>query len=391
MKYFYTFLFLVCILNHAEAQDTTPPEAINDLEVTFDADGIEMVSALFLNWTLPFDDSDIVKYNVYNYDTFLYEINCNNCNSDIYPSVIENSTYCIKISAVDEYGNESSLSNEVCLDTNIYQYNSELFISQYYQYANNNALEIAVLPSIYNESIDLSIFDLRINLDGGTTWSTPLSLSGNIINDGSDLDNENNTYVICSNTSTSSQLIDNADLITSSEVLQFDGNDPIGLFKNGVLVDIFGNFNNDNTFAQNVNKVRDACFSFIPTTINSNGEYAPNFWIDYNSSCEHLTQTQTGLGRYTLCCLLSTKDIKLKAIKMSPNPITHSELKITHSTPIHLNNIELYDINGKHIESFQINYVNNEFLLNLPQLNKGVYFIKIYTDSKTVTKKLIKN
>jgi hypothetical protein len=392
MKHLYTFLFLVCFLNHTQAQDTTPPEAINDLEVIHELsdeyqDG-GATSFFNFSWTIPYDESTIVSYKIYNYDQYFTEFTCDNC--DFYSLLILelNTDFCIRIAAVDDSGNEALLSNEVCLNSNYYY--KELFISQYYENGNNNkAIELSINPYSFDEVINLSEYDLRINTNGGASWSSPLPLSGNFSQDYMYL----NSYVIINSNATDTNLISEADLSTNSEVLQFDGNDPIGLFKNGQLVDIVGNFNGGNNyFAQNVNLQRRPCIVNIASATPSPVSYIPSDWIDDNyAECQNTFVNPIGIGVYSPCCLLSIEDITLETFKVHPNPITHSELKLTHSTPIYLNNIELYDINGKHIASFKMNYINNQFLLDLPHLSKGVYFLKIFADNKSVTKKLIKN
>jgi hypothetical protein len=389
MKYFYTFLFLACILKHTEAQDITPPETINDLEVIHelhDGNGNNVVHHFNLSWTIPYDESSIVSYKVYNYNQLFTQIFCDNCNSATIEILNSNTNYCIKIAAVDSFGNEASLSNEVCLNTNYFY--KELFISQYYENANNNkAIELSINYYALNEVIDLSEYDLRINIDGGASWSNPLSLSGNFSQD----QTYTNSYVIINSDATNTDLINESDLSTNNEVLQFDGNDPIGLFKNGQLVDIIGNFNEGNNyFAQNVNLHRDTCSMHTTNTTPTVPSYDPTHWHENYAPCVD-NINYTGIGYYAPCCLASTKDLTINTFKIFPNPITHSELKLTHSTPIYLNNIELYDINGKHIESFKMNYTNNQFLLDLPHLSKGVYFLKIFADNKTIIKKLIKN
>ena len=59
-------------------------------------------------------------------------------------------------------------------------------------------------------------------------------------------------YVIA-NASAGSAILDEADLIPSSAVVSFNGNDPIGLFKDDVLIDIIGVFDGGLAmFAENI-------------------------------------------------------------------------------------------------------------------------------------------
>ena len=45
-----------------------------------------------------------------------------------------------------------------------------------------------------------------------------------------------------------SEILAVANQLSSADAMSFNGNDPIGLFKNGVLIDIFGNFGGTNEF-----------------------------------------------------------------------------------------------------------------------------------------------
>lgn len=373
----------------AWSQDTTPPETITDFQAEHffyeDYNG-DSENYINLNWTIPFDDSEITNYKIYNNDQLFYEFSCDGCNSGFltYPDFDNNTNYCFKITAIDEFGNESELSNEICFDTNIYQYETELFISQYYDGSgNNNALEISVHPLFLNQSIDLSDYDLRININGGNSWSSPLNLSGILIQD----ENYNNSYVIINSNATESILINNSDLSTNHEVLQFDGNDPIGLFQNGVLVDSFGDFNNGGTyFAQAMNLVRDECSAF--TTTQNNSIYNPQFWVDYSITCQSW-DTQ-GIGHFAFCCLLSINEVEEVTFLVEPNPTTKGYLNIHNTNQSLINSISIYNINGQLMYNDAREFQNNH-RLSLPNLSKGVYFLKINSNNQFFTKKIIVN
>ena len=372
------------------SQDTTPPETITDFQAEhfyYEEFGPgDDVNYIDLNWTIPFDDSEITNYKIYNYDQLFYEFSCDGCYSGFlsYTDFNNNSDYCFKITAVDEFGNESELSNEVCFDTNIYQYQTELFISQYYEGpGNNNALEISVSPFFLDQSIDLSDYDLRINLNGGNSWSSPLNLSGSLIQD----ENYNNSYVIINSNATELILTNNSTLSTNNQVLQFDGNDAIGLFKNGVLVDSFGDFNNGGAyFGQNVNMIRDECSSFQGTSNSS--IYNASFWVEYTNTCQ--PWEDEGIGKYAYCCLLSVNEDEEVTLLIEPNPVTQGYLNIHNANQLLINNVSIYNINGQLVYNNTQEFQNNH-RLSLPNLSKGVYFLKLNSNHQSITKKIIVN
>ncbi|MEP4534023.1 MAG: endonuclease [Cyclobacteriaceae bacterium] len=124
-----------------------------------------------------------------------------------------------------------------------------VIISEYVEGSSNNkAIEIANLSS---SSVSLSDYSLKKQTNGAGSWSSsPLSLSGTLA--------AQTTYVIVYG-SAGSTLLAKADLTTTSSVMTFNGNDPIGLFENGTLVDIVGTFSGGSgNFAQNTTLQRNA-------------------------------------------------------------------------------------------------------------------------------------
>ncbi len=84
--------------------------------------------------------------------------------------------------------------------------------------------------------------------------------------------------------------------------------------------------------------------------------------------------------------LLSTEHITLKnSISLFPNPID-DHLTIQLKSSLNVKSIELYDLNGKNIQS-----VKNSEEIEWKSLTKGIYFLKIQLDNKTsILKKVIK-
>jgi hypothetical protein len=74
------------------------------------------------------------------------------------------------------------------------------------------------------------------------------------------------------------------------------------------------------------------------------------------------------------------------SISVFPNPTT-GELRIDHGQ-LKIENIEIYDIFGKNVESTLAN--SNETIINISHLSAGVYFVKIRTEAGEVVKKVLK-
>jgi hypothetical protein len=73
-----------------------------------------------------------------------------------------------------------------------------------------------------------------------------------------------------------------------------------------------------------------------------------------------------------------------RTLRVFPNPTTE---KIHLSAKKTLSKITLYDVYGKQI----LEKENDTEALNVSQLNSGIYFLEVYSDSEKAIKKLIIN
>ncbi|XLS30946.1 endonuclease [Flavobacteriaceae bacterium M23B6Z8] len=143
-------------------------------------------------------------------------------------------SYNFFVRARDAAGNFSANSNTISITTlsgGGGGSSNELFFSEYVEGSSNNkALEIA---NFTGSNKSLSGYSLRRNTNGGSSWGSAYNLSGTIAN--------GDVFVIA-NSSATSAILNAADVTTGTDALVFNGNDPVGLFKNGTLIDVIGNF-----------------------------------------------------------------------------------------------------------------------------------------------------
>lgn len=153
---------------------------------------------------------------------------------------------------------------------------TELFLSEYIEGSSNNkALEIA---NFTGSSVNLSSYSIRKQANGAGSWGSELSLSGNLAN--------GDVYVIA-NSSANSTITAQADVTTGSGAVTFNGNDPVGLFKNGTLIDVIGNFNGGSTnFAQNQTLVRKSTVT-SPSTSYVTSQWTVNAQDDASDLGSH--------------------------------------------------------------------------------------------------------
>ena len=85
--------------------------------------------------------------------------------------------------------------------------------------------------------------------------------------------------------------------------------------------------------------------------------------------------------------VLDMEDLELNAISVYPNP-TQNILNIV-SPLTEIKTVDVYDLRGRKINSIDFN-TNNNYQVDLSNLKSALYFIKIYTESGSITKKVVK-
>jgi len=242
---------------------------------------------------------------------------------------------------------------------------TELFISEYVEGSTgtNKAIEIA---NFTGSSVDLSIYSLKRNINGGSAWDVAQNLSGTLIND--------DVYVAAN--STDEIITAAADLILNVSALQFNGNDPIGLFKNDVLIDIVGLFNGGATdFAA------DTTLRRKPTISSPNTTYTLSEWDTFN------TAPFSGLGAHTLSSL-GVQTFVENLFNMYPNPTNSNSATIRINSSIELTSIQLYNTLGQLVISI-VNPKTSDNRLEINNIPNGMYIVKIQNDTSYSTKRLI--
>jgi len=130
----------------------------------------------------------------------------------------------------------------------------DLFISEYIEgVGTTKAIELFNPTS---GTIDLTEYALKLNSNGGATWGQSLDLTGTLVSEG--------ILVVYNNASSNNYLasriseieaahiagqLQHVRLLINTNVINFNGNDPVGLFRKGstasedILIDTFGAFN----------------------------------------------------------------------------------------------------------------------------------------------------
>jgi endonuclease I/chitodextrinase len=323
----------------------------------------ETSSTIDLSWTASTDNVEVKEYDVYVNGSF-------NASTLATAYTVEglspSTTYNFSVLARDTSNNVSTLSTAVNGTTTAAPTGaSELFISEYVEGSSNNkAIEIANFTG--NSITDLSIYSIKKQVNGAGTWVNKLNLSGTLAN--------GSVYVIA-NSNAASTITDLADQTIGGAPIDFNGNDPVGLFKNDVLIDIVGTFNGGSSnFADNITLRRNSL-------INSpNITYTLSEWDSYT------VDNIDDLGSHNI--LLSVQKYLENLFSVYPNPTSTKNITISVKNNTEVKSIQLFNLAGQLI----LNFENPQILQNkieLKNIPSGFYILKVFNDTAYSTKRLI--
>ena len=354
-------------INGKTLEDTEAPSIPTNLSISNETD-----SSVKVSWTPSTDNNVVNGYEVY-VDNDLKETTTNSFYT--VNGLNTTTTYTIEIVAYDIDNNKSAKSNSINATTTAGTSNgiTELFISEYAEpsIANNKAIEIVNLTA---STINLSEYSIQKQHNGGS-WIDDYPLgNANIV--------PGDVFVIVHADTNNNLLLAEADKFGPPNIdtspygygspLNFNGNDPIGLFKNGELIDIIGEEGNSSNHIQNKTYRRKATVSEPNTRFDSSewGILSANTFDDFGS------HTST----------LSTKSNAFESFKMFPNPTNGNNI---YFSVIEDATIHIYNVLGKLIQSSEVTKSKNS--INISEFAKGIYLVKINSGKQFITKKLIKN
>lgn len=376
--------------NESEFSESLSFTTLNDIDAPTIPNAIivsnETASSFVINWTASSDNTSVAYYNVYIED--ILQIETTNL-AHTATNLAVNTSYKIQLAAVDVVGNVSNLSTPIYGETtNGANTASELFFSEYLEgESNNKALEIANLTDV---AINLSNYSIARQSNGGlngTEWDSFMPLQGTI--------SSNDVYVIVNeaaqeHSASKSQaareageyLIEVADSIRVHDgdtnfgaPINFNGNDPVGLFKNGTLIDIIGVYNGG---ASN--------FAKDKTLRRKSNIFQPNTTFDLDNEWEVFDKNNaSNFGTHSAIILSVNNFNAKKLIHFYPNPIKDF-LHIKTRKNVFFSEIRIYDWIGREVIYKKDNTKNISFK-NLP---KGFYLLKYNIENKWYNLKLIK-
>jgi hypothetical protein len=135
----------------------------------------------------------------------------------------------------------------------------------------------------------------------------------------------------------------------------------------------------------------DSTTSWTPFDTNLPNTKVSDLEINYVDKNITASTFGRGVWRTSLPSTLASEEFEQNIVSIYPNP--SSEIFNIKLGDIQPKSLDVTDISGKIIYSKKVfdNTNNNDTQINLSNMSNGVYFIKIATDRKSVTKKIIKN
>ena len=346
-------------VNGTTLVDVTAPSVPNNLSISN-----ETGTGFKVNWTASTDDTAVTGYDIFVDGTLK---GSSETTSYAVSGLTIATTYSITVLAKDSANNKSALSAAINgTTTNGVNNVTELFFSEYVEGSGNNkAIEIVNLT---DNAIDLSAYSIKKQSNGAGSWINEFSLSGTI--------NVNDVFVTINYQADDATLLKEVDLMSPEAgygaPINFNGNDPVGLFKNDVLIDIIGVLGVTSKNYENMTLRRKTSVTQPTTSYNSNE------WDEFPQN------TVDGIGYYGDTA--STSNYIKDTISIYPNPTNGDTLFFNLTKDAR---ISIYNILGKLVKTAEVKASNNT--LDIATLNKGIYILKINSGVSFTTKKLLIN
>lgn len=347
----------ISVSSNAVTVTTLAPDTEAPTTPSLSASGTTNVSTT-LTFTGATDNIGVTAYEIYKDGALIANVN----NSPYTVTGLSASTtYIFTVKAKDDAGNVSPLSNAVSVTTLAAPAATELYISEYYEGTSNNKVLEITNPTL--SAISLSGYSIKKQSNGSGAWSFELTLSGTI--------NPKSTFLLKNSLSSLSSCTFTAQSVVGAPI-DFNGDDPVALFKNGTLIDVVGTFNGTTNFAKDTDLRRNV---IIPNPV-----YTPSEW-------DVLAITTTvpncdNLGIANPASALGVKDTTLNPtdVVILPNPVKGDVMMVKNVK--NNSNYEIIDFSGKLVQKGKL--MNDTIHVN--GLPKGNYILKIDQVSKIFIK-----
>jgi hypothetical protein len=172
-----------------------------------------------------------------------------------------------------------------------------------------------------------------------------------------------------------------------TSILDVNGDDAVELFERGLVIDVFGDINVDGTGTawdyENGWAYRNAVG---PSTSFVAGDWRYNNSGEFGGATNELSLDPFPLDDYNSTVLSVVKN-QIDNFTMYPNPVSNGRLYMSSSNNLN-KQVKIYALTGQQVYS---NNIQTEDYLNISNLNRGIYLVRIEEDGKIATRKLVVN
>lgn len=302
-------------------------------------------TSIDLSWTASTDNIGVASYDIYvdginTYNTTNTSFTANGLTAD--------TNYCFTVKAKDAAGNESSFSNQDCETT-----------------TNNGSgldCENETFESIPANSGSYS--DRTWTGDNGLTWNATEARTDQTLNDRAiTLDMRGSTEGILTSPTISGGI---GNLTISTQRKFSGGSGDLSIYVNSNLV---GTVPYDDT---------------IQTTTISNINVEGNITVEITEDTPEGDRVAIDNLSWTCYSGLSIEENNLNTVEIYPNPVRDNSFTVDANTNLELT---IYDILGKQVLTSKID--SNNSTVSTSALKSGIYLVKLFSEGKTTTKKLV--
>lgn len=316
-------------------------------------------SSLQLNWTASTDNVGVSGYDVYMNGALKTSVTSATASIT---GLTAATSYAFYVKAKDAAGNASTNSTTSNATTTSASLITDLYFSEYIEGSSNN--KIIEITNGTGSAVALSNYVVKKQTNGAGAWSTGITLSGTLANGAK--------YVMVnSSTNSACYPVASANYSSAGSELTFNGNDAVGLFKNGVLIDIIGTFNGGTAnFSADETLRRNTTVVVPKATFNKSTD-----WIVY------ALDTCNGIGNKV------AEDGRISFdYKLYPNPSNGTfTIQLNDNSMVY--DVEVFSAVGQKV----FEKTGTTETLEINHLQSGIYLIKVSTSGESLTKKIIIN
>jgi hypothetical protein len=224
---------------------------------------------------------------------------------------------------------------------------------------------------------DLSVYGLGIANNGGGTDGEEYSFPAQSVSSGDHILLPRDQVAMENYLTTDG--INLFDVVIEADIATGNGNDAVELFKNGAVIETFGDINDGDAVAGGWDYGDAWAYKNTP------GSVWPDGWIYGPTDCtDGSATTFDSPCVYPFVESLSNNEFEPVTFNIYPNPAINGFVNF-EANFIGQKTIDLFDINGRLVMSASLE--NDR--LDVSQLNAGIYMVRISTSNQSSIQKLI--